>query len=141
MALTLPVRAERNPRTPSGECGVLPLCSDVAVPYPCFLFPVSCACAAAAAAAARETQTNARSPLEDLPQQLLACVATLGVLCRASPAFLAPHLHCLLPYLKGENGLTSAEESEICRQVMCVWKIEWVLRHAVCAVFGVDWFL
>eukprot|EP00752_Nemacystus_decipiens_P012313 g10918.t1 len=57
------------------------------------------------------------SPLEDLPQQLLACVATLGVLCRASPAFLAPHLHILLPYLKGENGLTAAEESEICRQV------------------------
>ena len=66
-----------------------------------------------------------RSPLEDLPQQLLACVATLGVLCRASPAFLAPHLHCLLPYLKGENGLTAAEESEICRQV-CMYVCSYV---------------
>ncbi|CAN0525074.1 unnamed protein product, partial [Scytosiphon promiscuus] len=55
--------------------------------------------------------------LEDLPRQLLACVTTLGVLCRASPSLLAPHLYSLLPYLKGENGLTAAEESEICRQV------------------------
>ncbi|CAN0422641.1 unnamed protein product, partial [Ectocarpus sp. 12 AP-2014] len=60
---------------------------------------------------------NENSPLEELPQQLLACVATLGVLCRASPSLLAPHVQSLLPYLKGENGLTAAEESEICRQV------------------------
>ena len=60
------------------------------------------------------------SPLSELPKQLLACVDTLGVLCRASPSLLAPHVETLLPYLKGENGLTDADESAVCRQVGAV---------------------
>ncbi|CAN0136261.1 unnamed protein product, partial [Laminaria digitata] len=55
--------------------------------------------------------------LSELPKQLLACVDTLGVLCRASPSLLAPHVETLLPYLKGENGLSDADESAVCRQV------------------------
>lgn len=57
------------------------------------------------------------SPLVELPKQLLACIDTLGVLCRASPALLAPHVETLLPYLKGENGLSDADEASVCRQV------------------------
>ena len=57
------------------------------------------------------------SPLSELPKQLLACIDTLGVLCRASPALVAPHVETLLPYLKGENGLSDADEASVCRQV------------------------
>lgn len=61
------------------------------------------------------------SALKDLPKQLLACVGTLSVMCKASPALLAPHVETLLPYLKGENGLANAEESAVCQQVVvCV---------------------
>ncbi|CAN0109691.1 unnamed protein product [Sphacelaria rigidula] len=58
------------------------------------------------------------SALKDLPKQLLACVGTLSVMCKASPALLAPHVETLLPYLKGENGLANAEESAVCQQVV-----------------------
>lgn len=57
-------------------------------------------------------------PLKELPKQLLACVDTLSVMCKASPALLAAHVETLLPYLKGENGLSNAEESAVCQQVI-----------------------
>lgn len=120
---------ERHERRSCGRscgrrrCPLPMIMSHVYVSSLCFIFMfhIYVSCLFFAFPSRRRRAECERSPLEDLPQQLLACVATLGVLCRASPAFLAPHLHCLLPYLKGENGLTAAEESEICRQVCTVW--------------------
>lgn len=56
------------------------------------------------------------------------------MLCRASPSLLTAHVETLLPYLKGENGLSNADESAVCRQVrVWLWRCIHVFVRLVCA--------
>ncbi|CAN0205181.1 unnamed protein product, partial [Discosporangium mesarthrocarpum] len=57
------------------------------------------------------------SPLDTPAKQLLACVETLSILCKASPELLVEHVDTLLPYLKAQNGIGFKEEASLCQQV------------------------
>ncbi|KAG5186542.1 sister chromatid cohesion C-terminus-domain-containing protein [Tribonema minus] len=60
--------------------------------------------------------------LDTSAQQLLATITLLHVFSSAYPQLLVPHVDTLYPYLKGENGLTFVDESQLCLGVSDVIK-------------------
>lgn len=55
-----------------------------------------------------------RSPQETV----VAIFVTISCFCKAHPPYVIRHIHTLLPYLKGENGLTMTQDSILCYHLM-----------------------
>jgi len=53
-------------------------------------------------------------------EQIAATVATLGIFSEAHPPLLLPHIDALVPYLKGDSSLSTAQETQVSLTVVNV---------------------
>jgi hypothetical protein len=64
-----------------------------------------------------EKIVHALAGRRSLKDHIVAIISTLAVFSEAHPPLLVPHLHSLLPYLKGDAGLSLQQEEAVCFKV------------------------
>jgi hypothetical protein len=60
------------------------------------------------------TSQGNRTPQETI----VALFVTFSCICKAHPPYVVRHIHTLLPYLKGENGLSLQQDSVLCSHLI-----------------------